>query len=58
MAKPDKMRWLRATLVIAGAVVGTVCGWLMAKNDQNYMHVAWGAFTGGVVGWFLSDFLS
>lgn len=50
------MKFLKAGLVIVGAIIGTVCGWMMS-NRESYYPVAIGAFVGGMVGNFVADMI-
>lgn len=47
----------RAILVVLGAGIGTTCGWMMAKADQDYYHLAWGALIGGIVGYWINELI-
>ena len=53
----NAVNW-QVILIVGGAVVGTGCGWLMAReNGSSYMPVAYGAFIGGIVGYWLSQLI-
>ena len=51
------MKFLRAGLVLVGAVIGAVCGWLMARETHSYFSIALGAVAGGFVGSYISGMI-
>jgi outer membrane lipoprotein SlyB len=49
------MKWLKVSMTIAGACLGTFFGWLSAKDSGHYVFVFFGAFFGTVIGEMVAD---